>query len=258
MQTDTHKKEKTLATIEPFLLEIKDLSVSLGGNKILENINLLVKAGNIHALIGPNGAGKTTLIRSIMGGMPHGGTIRLLFRNSGRIGYVPQLLEFDHAVPITVADFITIMLQDSPVFLSGTKKIRPRIEKVLAATESEHLIGRMVGGLSGGEFRRVLLAQSLVPLPDLLLLDEPASNVDERGVSLFEKTLLCLKAEHGLTILMVGHDLRMILRMADQVTCINRRVIFDGSPEALKDSEEMAGLFGAPAAPTKKRSGGRP
>ena len=250
-------EKATVATIEPPLVEIKDLSVSLGGNKILEDINLNVKAGDVHALIGPNGAGKTTLMRSIMGSMPHEGIIHLLYRDGGRIGYVPQLLEFDHAVPITVADFITIMLQDEPVFLRGTKKMRPRIEGILAATQSEHLMDRMVGGLSGGEFRRVLLAQALVPLPDLLLLDEPASNVDEHGAKLFEEILLQLKIEHGLTILMVGHDLRMILRMADQVTFINRRVIFDGSPDVLKDAEEVAGLFAASAVPAKKLHGGR-
>ena len=257
MPTDTTNEQVPAATIEPSILEIKDLAVSLGGNKILEDINLAVKAGNVHALIGPNGAGKTTLMRSVMGGMPHEGTIRFLFRDGGRIGYVPQLLEFDHAVPITVADFITSMLQDSPVFLRGTRKMRPRIEELLAATESQHLIDRMVGGLSGGEFRRVLLAQALVPLPDLLLLDEPASNVDEHGAKLFEEILLRLKKEHGLTILMVGHDLRMILRMADQVTCINRGVLFDGSPEALKDAEAVTGLFGTSAAQGEKLFGSR-
>ena len=223
----------------------------------MDNINLDVGPGSIHALIGPNGAGKTTLIRSVMGGMPHQGMIRFYFRNRGRIGYVPQLLEFDHSVPITVGDFIAIMLQDSPVFISGTKKIRSQVKQVLAATESEHLINRLIGGLSGGEFRRVLLAQALTPLPELLLLDEPASNVDEYGAQLIERMLLRLKSEQGLTILMVAHDIRMVLRIADHVTSINREVTFDGHPEELKDAEKVAGLFSAPIATIEKRGGGR-
>ncbi|MCI5144269.1 MAG: ATP-binding cassette domain-containing protein, partial [Candidatus Electrothrix sp. AR3] len=106
------------------LLDIKDLSVTLRGNRILENINLNVGRGTIHALTGPNGAGKTTLMRSIMGGMPHKGTIRFLFRDNGRVGYVPQFLEFDHSVPITVFDFLFLMLKKMPVFLGRRRAAR--------------------------------------------------------------------------------------------------------------------------------------
>jgi zinc transport system ATP-binding protein len=226
------------------LLEIRDLSVYLGGNQILNNVNFDVTRGQIHALIGPNGAGKTTLIRSIMGGMPHTGTIRFLFRENGSIGYVPQLLEFDHSVPITVCDFVAMMLQRTPVFLNGGKGKRKRIKELLAVTESDKLIDRMVGGLSGGEFRRVLLAQALEPLPELLLLDEPASNIDEYGARAFEDMLVRLKKEHGLSIIMVGHDLKMILRCADQVTSINRSVTFDGPPAELSHPDKVAQLFG--------------
>lgn len=244
------------ASVGPPLIEVKDLSVSLGGDRILDHVNLEVRPGTIHALIGPNGAGKTTLIRSLMGGMPHQGTIRFRFRKSGRMGYVPQLLEFDHSVPITVGDFVTIMLQDAPVFISGTKKMRPQVEQILAATKSDHLMDRLIGGLSGGEIRRVLLAQALAPLPELLLLDEPASNVDEQGAMLFEQILLRLKNEHGLTILMVGHDMPMILRMADLVTSVNRRVTYNGPPEELNDAEQVAGLFKIPSSSAERKSGG--
>jgi zinc transport system ATP-binding protein len=252
MQVDTNNQHPLDTSLEPALLEVKDLSVSLGGDRILDHVNLEVRQGTIHALIGPNGAGKTTLIRSLMGGMPHEGTVRFRFRKSGRMGYVPQLLEFDHSVPITVGDFVTIMLQDAPVFISGIKKMRPQVEQILAATKSDHLIDRMIGGLSGGEIRRVLLAQALAPLPEFLLLDEPASNVDEQGAVLFEEILLRLKEEQGLTILMVGHDIPMILRMADLVTSVNRRVIYNGPPEALKDAEELAGPFRVPSSSAEK------
>ncbi len=215
------------------LLEIRDLSLTLGGNQILADVNMDVGHGHIHALIGPNGAGKTTLIRSIMGGMPHKGTIRFLFSDNGRIGYVPQLLEFDHSVPISVFDFLFLMLRKSPLFLSRRRPMRRKIQKILAATESGHLIDRGVGCLSGGEFRRVLLAQALVPKPELLLLDEPASNVDEVGARHFEQMLIQLKQEHGHSILMVSHDMQTIRRIADRVTAINRTVTYDGPIDGL-------------------------
>ncbi len=219
------------------LLEIRDLSLTLGGNTILRDINMNVGYGRIHALIGPNGAGKTTLIRSIMGGMPHKGTVRFHFCDNGRIGYVPQLLEFDHSVPMTVFDFLFLMLRKSPLFLSRRKPMRDEILEVLAATQCEKLIDRMVGYLSGGEFRRVLLAQALVPKPELLLLDEPASNVDEVGARQFEQVLIDLKERQGHSILMVSHDMQTILRIADQVTAINQTVTFDGSPDDLSLSD---------------------
>jgi len=230
------------------LLKIRNLSVILGGNNILNDVNLDVKCGQIHALIGPNGAGKTTLIRSIMGGMPHKGTIRFLFRDNCRIGYVPQLLEFDHSMPITVFDFISLMLQRFPLFLSRRRNKRARVKEILAVTDCEHLIDRLIGGLSGGEFRRVLLAQALVPSPELLLLDEPASNIDEYGARQFEQKLIQLKNDYGHSIIMVGHDIRMILRVADRVTAINRKVTFDGYPDELNNPDKVAELFGLTSA----------
>jgi zinc transport system ATP-binding protein len=226
MAQEEHREQ---GTSDP-LLEIRNLSLTLGGNRILDNVNLDVSHGHIHALIGPNGAGKTTLIRCIMGGMPHKGTIRFFFGDNGRIGYVPQLLEFDHSVPITVYDFLFLMLRKSPLFLSRHRPMREEFRKILAVTECEHLLDRGVGYLSGGEFRRVLLAQALVPRPELLLLDEPASNVDEVGARHFEKMLLDLKQEHGHSILMISHDMQTIMRIADRVTGINRTVTYDGTP----------------------------
>jgi len=222
---------------ETNLLEIRNLFLTLGGNNILRDISFDVGHGKIHALIGPNGAGKTTLIRSIMGGMPHKGEVRFHFCDNGRIGYVPQLLEFDHSVPMTVFDFLFLMLRRSPLFLSRRKPMREQILEVLAATRCEKLIDRMVGYLSGGEFRRVLLAQALIPKPELLLLDEPASNVDEVGARQFEEMLIELKEEHGHSILMVSHDMQTIMRIADRVTAINGKVTYDGPTHDLSLSD---------------------
>ncbi len=219
------------------LLEIENLSVALRGNRILENISLHVRRGQIHALTGPNGAGKTTLMRSIMGGMPHKGTIRFLFKDDGRIGYVPQFLEFDHSVPITVFDFLFLMLKKVPVFLGRRKAMRTRIKDILSATKSTHLIDRCIGQLSGGEFRRVLLAQALEPKPELLLLDEPASNIDEVGIRQFEEMLINLRDEREITILMVSHSMDMICRVADAVTAVNRSVFYDGPTKGLDHSD---------------------
>ncbi len=240
-------------TSQDNILEVLDLGVTLGRNRILEDVNLWVKRGSIHALIGPNGAGKTTLIRSLLGGMPHEGVIRFRFAGDGRIGYVPQLLDFDHSVPITVFDFISLMLQDFPLFLGRRRNKRNIVEQIISVTECAHLMDRMMGGLSGGEFRRVLLAQALHPVPELLLLDEPASNMDEVGTRQFERLLVELKQKYTLSILMVGHDIKRILALADHVTAINRTVIFDGRPDELKDPGKVAELFGLTSATSSRQ-----
>ena len=229
------------------LLSVKDCSVTLGGNQILTGVTWEVTPGTIHALIGPNGAGKTTLIRCIMGGMPHQGEIWIQFQRDGRIGYVPQLLEFDHTLPITVGDFFAIMLKNKPIFFGKGKKVRKQAVEALKLTKSDHLIDRLIGGLSGGELRRVLLAQALIPLPELLILDEAASNVDEFGARIFEDLLLRLNEEQKLTILMVSHDLTMIRRTADWVTGINRTVTFDGHAQTFCNLEKIGELFGEAA-----------
>ena len=163
------------------------------------------------------------------------------------IGYVPQFLHFDPSLPITVSDFFLLMLRRTPLFLARQRAARGTIRTLLAQTESQHLMDRLIGKLSGGEFRRVLLAQALAPQPELLLLDEPASNVDPQGAQLFEQILLRLRDQAGITILMVGHDVGMVLRCADRVTGINRRVSFDGSPRQLDEHGRLAELYGAAA-----------
>jgi zinc transport system ATP-binding protein len=227
------------------LLRIENLSVTLGGQPILQDVDMTVERGTIHALIGPNGAGKTTMIRSVMGGMPHRGTIKFRFVKDGRIGYVPQLLQFNMTLPITVGDFLGIMLHRRPIFIGGGKKIRSQIERALAMTHTEHLYDRLIGGLSGGELRRVMLAQALVPTPELLVLDEAASNIDQSGVREIEAILVGLRKEQGVTILLVNHDLFSILRTADAATGINRKVTWSGDPRMLCQPERMVELFGA-------------
>ena len=234
---DRGKKHVPRAAAPKILLEVRNLSVVLKGNEILSNIDLNVEEGRIHALVGPNGAGKTTLMRSIMGAVPHTGLIRFFFRGNGRIGYVPQLLEFDRAVPITVFDFLFIMLKETPIFLSRKRPMRAKIEQILATTQCAHLMDRKIGDLSGGELRRVLLAQALEPKPEILLLDEPASNVDEMGARQFEQMLVELKAQHDLTILMVSHDMQSVLYLADRVTAINKTVIYEGAADELTLSD---------------------
>jgi zinc transport system ATP-binding protein len=226
------------------VLQVKGLSVTLGRQTILQDVDLEVLAGQIHAIVGPNGAGKTTLMRSLIGAIPHRGEIRFRFRGTGRVGYVPQLLEFDHELPMTVVDLLATAIGGRPAFAGIPRTTRSHIADLLARTGCAQVADRLMGGLSGGELRRILLAQALSPLPEVLLLDEPVSNVDPRGAGLFEELVVDLRAREAMTIVMVGRDIQGLPRIADQVAGINREVTYSGPPSVLGDPRQLARVFG--------------
>ena len=206
----------------------RGLTARRGREVALENVDLDVFAGEIHGLAGPNGAGKTTLLRCLLGTLPFSGSIRLGLAPGDAIGYVPQALSFDASLPISVADFLALSLTRTPVFTRRAKAFSARIGAALKETGASSLVDRRLSELSGGELRRVLLAQALEPEPRLLLLDEPASHVDEDGAQAIEALLLRLSRERGVTVVLVEHDRALLARVATRVTVLNRSVVPEG------------------------------
>ena len=237
LKTEGKQKTKTV-------LEVRNLSVQLGGQLILNDLSIDIKRRSIHAILGPNGAGKTTFIRCLTGSLAHKGIIKYNFCGNGRIGYVPQFLEFDHSLPLTVGEFLLLMVQKTPILFRRSSLMKQQVLECLKKTDCTHLVNRLVGGLSGGEIRRVLLAQALTPTPEVLLLDEPASNIDEVGVRSFEQTLVDLKENYGIAIVMVSHDVSTVLRIADRVTGINGTITWSGPGGELHDPRIMEKVFG--------------
>jgi zinc transport system ATP-binding protein len=191
-------------------------------------VNLDVVRGQCHAVVGPNGAGKTTLLRAILGELPHTGTIRLRYVEAGHIGYVPQRLEVATGVPATVADFLQLNVARRAVFFGPGEPLRTRLRGLLDEVGCAHLLQRQLRELSGGELRRVLIAQALAPRPELLLLDEPASNVDQAGRAGLVELLDAIRRTHGVTVLLVEHDHPFIEQLAQTVTVLDRQVLFTG------------------------------
>ena len=104
---------------------------------------------------------------------------------------------------------------------------------------------KRLGALSGGELQRVLLAMALCPLPDLLVLDEPVSGVDQNGLSLFLQTVSALRRTHHMAILIVSHDWQLVRKYADSVVLLQRRVLDTGTPEAVFSSPAFEETFRA-------------
>jgi zinc transport system ATP-binding protein len=224
-------------------LDFQQVSLVLGRTQILDNVSFTVRPGSVHALVGPNGGGKSSLIKTLLGQMPHQGKLSLQWPGAvGTIGYVPQALEFDRGLPMTVDDFMAAMCQRRPAFLGLSKHFAKPIDDALARVGMLEKRKRRMGALSGGERQRVLLAQGLIPAPQLLVLDEPMSALDEAGIQVFER-LLGDWRRAGMTVLWIEHDLEAVKRLADRVTGLSRRVLFDAAPAEALTPERLLGLF---------------
>jgi zinc transport system ATP-binding protein len=228
--------------------KIENFGVTFGKTKILENVNLHIHCGELTAVIGPNGAGKSTLLKSILGDVGHTGTLYFLDakgRRTGRplIGYVPQSLNLDNSSPTSVLDLFMSCRTWFPTWFHTPKKVVSDIVENLSKVKAEYLINRRLGELSGGEMQRVLLALALAPVPDLLLLDEPMSGIDQNGLELFYQTLSDLRNSYDLSIILVSHDLELVEKYADRVILLNRTILANGIPSDVLSCQDFYDVF---------------
>ena len=228
-------------------LRIQDLSVKIGNDKILKDVNLHIHCGQMMALIGPNGAGKSTLLKAILGQREYEGVIAFSApgqRNRKmRIGYVPQSPAFDPGDPLSVADLFACCMSRRPAFLGLGKAMKEKVLECLDRVHATELIHKRVGTLSGGELQRVLLALALEPLPNILILDEPLSGVDVEGMHDLMEMLDEIRKEYDLSILMTTHDFSSLERYADQVVLIDHGIKIQGTPDVVLNSAEFRDAF---------------
>ena len=226
-------------------LRVQNMSIKIGSEQILHDINMHVHCGQLVALIGPNGAGKSTFLKAILGQRDYDGVIA--FSAPGqrdrrpRIGYVPQSPTFDPGDPVSVADLFACCMSKRPAFLGLGKTMRKTVMECLERVHGEDLIDKRVGALSGGELQRVLLAME--PLPNILILDEPLSGVDVEGMANLMDMLDEIRKTYDLSILMTTHDFTTLERYADQVILIDKTILAQGKPRDVLDSEAFHQVF---------------
>ena len=216
-----------------YLIKVENISVIRERRAILNDVSLEIAAEDFITIIGPNGAGKSMLLKCLMGFYePDSG--RVLRSPNLKVGYLPQRLSVDHSMPITVKRFLSLRKNIT----------RDELRQVIAETSIQDLLDQPLYVLSGGELQRVLLARALLDHPQVLILDEPAQNLDVSGQLAFYKLIEKIHTQRKLPLLMVSHDLHLVMSSTKKVVCLYHHVCCSGEPQVVTKDPEFISLFG--------------
>lgn len=216
------------------LIETRGMHVKRGNVTVLRNVDFAIHAGEIVTIVGPNGSGKSSFMKALIGAVtPFQGQVT---RKKGlRLGYVPQSLSVDPSMPMTVSRFLDLPRR-SP---------RDARQAALADAGASDIADRQLTDLSGGQFQRAMLARALLNKPEILLLDEPTTGLDQPGQAAFYKRIEEVRDNLGCAVLMVSHDLHVVMSASDRVLCVNGHICCEGRPEVVAQAEEYRALFGS-------------
>lgn len=215
------------------LVEARKLTVRTEGQTILHDVDFSIRKGEIVTVVGPNGSGKSTFLRALIGAVrASSGAVER--RKGLRLGYVPQGLKVDPSMPMSVDRFLSL-----PVPVDAKAR-----RAALAEAGAEGFAGQQITRLSGGQLQRVLLARALLNQPELLLLDEPTTGLDQPGQAAFYRKIEEVRDSLGCAVLMVSHELHVVMSASDRVICLNGHICCEGHPEVVAQAEEYRALFG--------------
>jgi zinc transport system ATP-binding protein len=235
------------------LIQANHISHRFGQTQVLHDVSIEVHRGQILTLIGPNGAGKSTLLKILL---------KLLKASSGtvtqkpglRIGFMPQKIQIDPTLPLTVKHFLDLGRHHASAGLGGWSDWKrgllkkgydtTQIDSIVGELNIQHLLEQPIQKVSGGEMQRILLARALMRKPELLVLDEPVQGVDVQGQTELYHYIHELRKRYNLGILMVSHDLHIVMKNTDQVLCLNQHLCCSGTPQSVSQSTEFRALFG--------------
>lgn len=208
------------------VLDVKNLRVCFGDNCVVDDISFGVENGDYLMILGPNGAGKSVLMKAILGIIPYTGEVRFWVKNIrysyGKVGYVPQYISADRNLPISVSEIIGLGLSNNE---------KDRIEELLDMVGMGGHGHMLLGTLSGGQLKRVLIAKALAKKPKLLLMDEPFAGVDMIGEKSVTQLLDDLRSKMNLTVVIISHDVSLVYKSATKVLCINKTRTCFGLPK---------------------------
>jgi len=228
-------------------LKIESLSVLYDGKPAIENVNLELELGKFHVIMGPNGGGKTTLIKAIAGLVPYQGKITVngmeirKYRKIHSIGYLAQRGAQFYNFPLSAVEVVEMGRYR---FKESSKTKRRKALRFLKEVEMVSHANRPIGDLSGGQQQRVLIARALATESQIILMDEPLTGMDPRSQSNFYDMIERIKEKHNLTIVMSSHDIGFTTAYAQNVFCINKKLVPHNEVVKLLNEPEISKIYG--------------
>lgn len=232
------------------LLSFQNVSISFGSREIIRDFSAEIGEREFIGIFGPNGVGKSTLMRAILGLCPmQSGSIHLCGNSHGKanqyIGYLPQSHSFLETSSLTVRALVGAVYHGEkwgiPWFSARTAS---KVERALELAEAREYANAPFSLLSGGEKKRVMLAQALIHEPKLLILDEPLASLDPKNQMLLVQRILQIQQETDLTILFIAHDVNPLLGAMTRVMYMAEGNIALGRAEEIISNESLSALYG--------------
>ena len=214
------------------VIDVKNITVRNERTLALSDVSFSVKKGEFLTIVGENGAGKSTLVRVMLGlAAPESGSVTVADSVRGKIGYLPQQSSAQRDFPASVYEVVL----SGNIGATGIFPFYSRAQKARAKGNME-LLGitalakKSYRALSGGQQQRVLLARALCAADEVLLLDEPTAGLDPLVTKELYSTVYHLCKEHGMTIVMVSHDIAAAMKYSDRILHLATAVRFLGTP----------------------------
>ena len=234
------------------IITAERLAAGYRGGIVWQDASFTLNRGEFVAIIGPNGAGKTTLFYMLLGLLrPISGVLKVFDsqpkRGNPKIGYVPQRHLIDNETNIESLELVRLGLSGRKIgFNLFSSDDREAAFEALEDASAADLAHRPLNELSGGELQRVFLAEALVSNPDLLLLDEPLSNLDIRREKELIQIVNKVVRSRDVTALLIAHHINPILPFLDEVVYIANGKVATGKPTQVLTSGSLTALYGIP------------
>jgi len=215
------------------LLVVKNLNVTLSGNKIIQNLSFDVQDKEVLVILGPNGAGKTSLLRTLLGLVPYSGTIKW---NKKKLSYLPpqELINRKTLMPLNVQEFFEFKNISSHAITKAIKNVGLK----------KSILSQQLEKLSTGQFQRILIAWTFIDKPDVLLFDEPTAGIDIGGEETIYSLLHNIWEKRKMTIILVTHHVHVVWEHATNVLCLNKKLLCHGTPEKILTKKTIDQIYG--------------